>query len=64
MDTTLRLEAKLLSARTGIRWQACEKWMRHVGVSSIPELMRLYPGTTHSECMRRAADGIETLAFS
>lgn len=56
---SIKLESELLASRTGFRRQACEKWMRHAGLSRITDLMGRYPGATHAECMARVRDEIE-----
>lgn len=56
---TLKQEAELLSARTGLRAEACEKWMKHVGLRGIMDLRTRYPGALHADCMQLAVTEIE-----
>jgi len=56
----MRLEARLLSARTGLRDTACEKWMKHAGIDNIMDLRTRYPGKAHAECMELAIAEIES----
>jgi hypothetical protein len=51
----------MLAARTGLRWQACEAWMRHAGLTSIMDLMQRYPGLEHAAAMQEA--GREVVTF-
>lgn len=60
---TLRHEAKMLSQRTGLRWEACEAWMKHAGIRSIMDLQRRYPTASHAEAMVNAIREIEDHAF-
>lgn len=59
MTLTLRDEARILSQRTGLRAEACEKWMRQAGLTAVTDLMRRYPGVSHSDCMIKAGEEIE-----
>jgi hypothetical protein len=63
-DMPLAHEARLLSSRTGLRAEACEKWMRHVGINGIPDLMHRYPGVRHAECMMKAGEEIEAFILA
>jgi hypothetical protein len=62
--TTIRMEAHLLSIFTGLRQQACERWMRHVGIRSVCDLRQRYPGALHADCLTRAAGEIEAFIFN
>lgn len=52
-------EARMLSHRTGLRPEACAKWMHHTGVTAVTDLMRRYPDLDHAEAMVRAGEEIE-----
>lgn len=53
-------EAKLMEARTGLRWRAWARWMRHVGITSIMDLRVRYPEKKHADCMELAIAELET----
>jgi hypothetical protein len=61
--TTIRLEAHLMQARTGLKASAWEQWFLHIGVTSIIELKTRYPGAEHAECMAHAVEELETFVF-
>lgn len=56
---TATLEAKLLATRTGFRPEACARWMKHMGIEAVTDLMVIWPGLGHAGAMAKAQLEIE-----
>lgn len=56
---SLKQEAQKLSRQTGLRKEACEKWMNFVGIRGVLDLMGRYPGALYDQCIARAGQEIE-----
>lgn len=57
-------EAKSLSRKTGLRWQACRSWMQRKGFKDVGDIIRAYGHLGHDAGYAAVIAEIENLIFS